>query len=198
MVFKVKHNIRDVDRSIRDDFRNQVPFAAALALTHVAKETRFRIIKRIYPKAFRKTANKSFPRALYRFERATKRNLNSRIIQVLDRQYMTLHQKGGMRRAHKGGRIAVPVGVSRLKSGRISKTKRPDTLKGAFKADHGRGEGIWTRDRKGKLRLHYVLKRVVRIRRSYPLERQGYRYAERIWPRAFDRGIKRALRTARR
>ncbi len=182
---------------MRRDQRRQVPFAASIALNDVAFEVRKFVVNKLYPNAFPRAHNKRFPGVAFRVEKSTKRRLRSAVFDRLNRHFFDNHIRGVAKRPFSSSALAVPVGVQRLASGKISKARRPEAIKNSFVHDFGRGPAVWQRMRNKRLKLLYTLEQSTPVRRSFPFFKAGEQKAAQVWPRAFRRGIERALKTAR-
>lgn len=197
MPISVRHNIRDVRRSLSRVQRKQVPFAAAMALTNTAHTVRKHIVGTLWPNAFPRASNKRFPSVAFRVQRATKRRLQSAVYDRLGRHFIEHHITGEDKRPFTGSALAVPIEARRTASGRIRKADQPGGG-GTFRANlGGAGEAIWRRGRQG-LQLLYVLKGRTRVDRRFPFYRAGEARARTAFAREFDKSMRRALATARR
>lgn len=198
-MLRVRGDIKAAVRSLSRLQRRQVPFAASVALNDVAFDTRTHIITRIWPNSFPQARNRRFPAALFRVRKSHKRRLRAEVFQALDRDYVDIHVTGGTRTPKRGRHLAVPVQARATASGRIRSADLPRNLRGGFVADmRGRGPALWApQGRSGRLRLMYVLKTAVPNRARFPFVRLGERFAATRWPLAFERAMRRALRTAR-
>jgi hypothetical protein len=199
MVLRVKADIDKMRGQLTRMQRQQIPYAASVALNTVAFDTRQDIIKRVWPQSFRGMRNPRFPSVLFRVDKASKGRLSSAVYQDLPRDWVQLHITGGIRRPIRASTRAVPVGARRTATGRIRSADKPRTIKGGFITDlRGRGPALWKKLGKDRLQLMFVLRPSVNQRRIFPFYKEGYRYAERRWPGAFSQAVERALRTARR
>ena len=179
----------------------QVPFATSLALNKTAHSVRKNTVERVYPQSF-DVKNKSFARAAFRVQNSNKRNLRARVFDRLGRPWLETQIRGGQKRPISSSRLAVPINVRRLASGRISKRNQARNLPRSFVRDFGRGRGpaVWQRVGRGKrqrLRLAYELEPSVRIRPAFPFYREAERVTQAQFPRQFDAAMRRALATAR-
>ena len=114
----------------------------------------------------------------------------------LNRFFLDNQITGRAKRPFQSSKLAVPVGVNRLASGKISKARKPENLKNSFVKDFGRGPAVWQRQRRG-LKLMYSLQDSTPVRRAFPFFKEGERKAAKVWPVEFERAIEKALSTAR-
>lgn len=194
MVIQVSSNIREVKRTLKGWERDQVPFAASLALNNVAFETREFTVNKLWPNSFPRARNRRFPSVMFRVRKSNKRRLRAELFDRLNVPWIDAHIEGGS----FTDRTIPTEKIGRTATGRIRRNQLPRQLRNSFKADlTGRGEAVWQRTGQG-LRLMYVDKDAVTVRPVFPFFRAGDRFASSRWARAFQRAIDRALRTARR
>lgn len=160
---QVKGNGLEASRAVLAFSSKQVPFAAAAALTELAREARdvqkaaMRDRFEVRSKRFLQTV-RSVPA-----EKRDWPNTHS-IVGVLD-EWAARHEPGGTFKPKKSRRWAIPgAGVKRTKSGKIRKKKRPRALIEAGKAFE-RDDVILLRVGRGRkrLRLAYTLDTKIKL-----------------------------------
>jgi hypothetical protein len=193
----VRSNIDAVVRRFDGSVRDQVPFAASVALNDTAFAVRRHIVDRTFPAAF-DLRNRRWPGVAMRVERATKQHPTAMVFDRLARASLELHAKGGTK-TPRGRNLAVPAGVRRGTSG-VIRSNRPGALRAdpkVFVADlTGRGPAIWKRTARG-LKLLYVLTPRAPIRRAFPFYEDAGRLARELFDRNFRRALARAVATRR-
>lgn len=201
VALNVKSNIRPFKRKLSRIKRKQLPFATSKALNDTIFDVRRHIVGPVWSRAF-EAKNARFASATFRVAKSTKRKLVASLFDALNRANLALHETGGVKRPFRGQHLAVPVGVKRTASGKISKGRRPAALRGkggVFKTRLSTGnEGlVERRGKKGKLSVLYTLPRAARIKAKFPFEREAHAMAARRFTRRFKVSLERALRTAR-
>lgn len=191
--------VQRVVRSLRGSV-DQIPYAMMLALNDATEKTRQHLIKTTWPSSGIKVRNASFIAASLtsRDYRATKTVLSTEIYDRLRRGHLAEHAKGGVRVA-KGRNLAVPSrNVPRTARG-VPKGLRPNVLgTKLFPVKGGRKDLLYTRDRRGRLKLMYVLKSNTRIPRRVPFY-EDYEASMRLELRAaLPLAVARAMATRRR
>lgn len=102
-----KIDIRELGSSLAQFERDQVPFAAAVALTQIAKNARAEVQKTIPERFEDRGGSGQFLKHGVRFERATKTNLEAAVTDI-DWQ-MADQETGGARTPLGAGMMTVPV-----------------------------------------------------------------------------------------
>lgn len=194
MPVEFSSNIRAVRKTLKTWQRDQVPFAASLAMNEVAFETRKFTIEKLWPNSFPRAKNRRFPSVMFRVQKASKRRLQSAVFDRLNIPWIDAHIEGGTFQDR-----TIPTDkIRRTASGKIRRNQLPFNIPNSFKEDRvGRGEAVWQRVR-GRLKLMYVDKQSVNVRPVFPFYRAGERFAASRFNKAFERGIERALRTSKR
>src|SRR5262245_1828065 len=175
---------------------DQVPYALALALNRSADVTRQLLIRHTWPGHIHQR-NASFIAASLttRDARASKGSLSVEIYDRLNRGNLALHAKGGARVGH-GGALAVPaedIAAQRTGQG-VPRRLRPRNLKTAVK----KNDVLYTRDKKGRLKLAYVLKRQTKIPKRVPFFEDYAASMSRELNRTIPLAVERAMATRRR
>jgi hypothetical protein len=174
---------------------DQVPFALALAMNRSADVTRNFLIKQTWPThVVQRNASFIAASLTTKGARADKRSLSVEIYDKLDRGHLQMQAKGGTRAPKGGGHLAVPVSTIKRTSRGVPSNLRPKNL--ATKAFRIR-DMLYTRDRKGKLRLLYSLKTSTRIPKRVPFYEDFAASMERELRRTIPLAVARAMATAR-
>ena len=177
------------DRSLRkyltDLELSQIPFATSKAMNLTMNDVQEAVREDAYSRAFT-VRNKSLAKALTTIpskHRATKKNLRVSMMAVRDNRTGRTAGEGFIKRQirnqvkkPKNSHIAIPVtgpGLRRLKTGSISKSKKPRANKKLFR----RGDALFERQKKG-IRLRYVLAK--RARASSKGKFDYYGTAQRV------------------
>lgn len=172
---------------------DQIPFALATALNRSADVTRNLLIKSTWPTAV-KQRNQSFIAASLttREARASKTSLAVEIYDKLNRGNLQMQAKGGQRVA-RGNNMAIPSSnITRGASGVPSRFK-PKNMPTAVR----RGDVLYGRDRKGRLKLLYVLKHATPIPKRVPFYEDFAASMSRELTRTIPLAVKRAMETRR-
>ena len=175
---------------------DQIPYAMMRALNDATEITRKHLITHTWSPAHGiKPRNASFIAASLttRGARASKTSLATEIYDRLNRGNLMMHAKGGTR-VGRGGSIAVPVsGVPRGSRG-VPERLRPRNLQNSVRIK----DAIYTRNRKGKLQLMYVLKRQAKIPKRVPFFEDYQRVMRDTLGKTIPAAVARAMATARR
>jgi hypothetical protein len=172
---------------------DQIPFALATALNRSADVTRNLLIKSTWPTAV-KQRNQSFIAASLttREARASKTSLAVEIYDKLNRGNLQMQAKGGQRVA-RGNNMAIPSSnITRGASGVPSRFK-PKNMPTAVR----KGDVLYGRDRKGRLKLLYVLKHATPIPKRVPFYEDFAASMSRELTRTIPLAVKRAMETRR-
>lgn len=202
MNVSVRSNIDEITGWMNRVSRQQLPFATSVALNDTAFDVRRQIVDRTMPRAF-KLKNKRFPSAAMRVRKSTKRKLRAGVYDRLGREYLVTQATGGIKRP-RGRHIAVPQGVRRTSTGKISKANRPRQMLNKprhFIATMPSGKsGIWKRKGKSRLpiSLEYAFVTQARIPKRLRFYEDAQRTIRRRFPRRFKAAFAKAKRTAKR
>jgi hypothetical protein len=174
---------------------DQVPYALALAMNRSADVTRNLLIKSTWPAAVYQR-NSSFIAASLttREARASKTSLAVEIYDKLDRGNLLMQAKGGTRAPQGGSNLAVPASNVPKTSRGVPARLRPKNLPTAFK----KGDVLYSRDKKGRLRLLYVLKHATKIPKRVPFYEDFAASMERELRRTIPLAVEKAMATRRR
>ena len=174
---------------------DQIPFALATALNGSADVTRNLLIRQTWPGHIHQRNSSFIAASLTTKEsRATKGSLSVEIYDRLNRGNLMLHAQGGTRKPVRGPNLAVPASdVPRGPRG-VPERMRPKNLKDAFKIK----DALYTRDRKGKLKLVYILKRTTKVPKRVPFFEDYAASMSRELHRTIPLAVEHAMATRRR
>jgi len=174
---------------------DQVPFAMALALNRAADITRNFLIKATWPTHV-KQRNQSFIAASLttRDARASKQSLVVEIYDRLNRGNLQMQAKGGTRTPHGGSSLAVPASDIPRGSRGVPARLRPKNMPTAVR----KGDVLYGKDRRGRLRLMYVLKRATPIPKRVPFYEDYTMSMRRELARTLPQAVAHAMATRRR
>ena len=190
----------DIQRVMRNlkAAEDQMPYATALALNEATEKTRSYLIGHTWPSHI-KQRNASFMSATLTTKdaRATKRQLETEIYEnprMQGRGHLMLHAKGGTRVPHSRAHLAVPSSnVPRLSGGGVAKRLKPKNMPQAFRIK----DALYVRDRKGRLKLMYVLKGSTKIPKRVPFFEDYFASMRRELHKAIPKAVQRAMATRR-
>jgi len=174
---------------------DQIPFATAVALNRAADVTRNFLIKQTWPQHIQQR-NASFIGASLttRGARADKRSAAVEIYDRLNRGNLQMQALGGTRTPRGGANLAVPSSKIGRTSRGVPARLRPKSLPNAIR----KGDVLYTRDKKGRLRLMYVLKHQTPIPRRVPFYEDFALSMQRELRVALPVAIAKAMATRRR
>lgn len=206
----VTSNIDRINRLHRLYYADQMPFAVSQAINDTAFE-----FDRRQTRAMRRgftTRNRQFTEKAVRVRKSNKRQIPIQAEVALHppgsprtADIWAKFEEGGVKRP-RGRALAIPVGVRRLRAGKVPDRLRPKNL--GLVNGRGRdgtyvvpGVGIFQRRRRGRYRrrakLLYVFASSARIRAALAFEERSVRVYERHFDRFMAKRWARALRTAR-
>lgn len=178
--FEIFYDDRSLRKYLTDLELSQIPFATSKAMNLTMNDVQKAIREEEYPGVFTER-NKSLAKALTTIpskHRATKKNLRVSIMAVRDNRTGRIAGEGFVKRQiknqvkkPKNSHIAIPVtgpGLRRLKTGSISKAKKPRGNKKLFR----RGDALFERQKKG-IRLRYILAKRARASRKGKFDYYG-------------------------
>ncbi|MCA1452867.1 hypothetical protein I6F35_06480 [Bradyrhizobium sp. BRP22] len=174
---------------------DQIPYALALAMNRSADVTRNFHIKATWPNHV-KQRNQSFIAASLttRDARASKQSLAVEIYDKLDRGNLQMQAKGGTRTPHGGSNLAVPASSVPKTSRGVPARLRPKNMPTAVR----KGDVLYAKDKKGRLRLLYVLKHATQIPKRVPFYEDFAMSMKRELQRTIPLAIAQAMATRRR
>jgi hypothetical protein len=174
---------------------DQIPYAMALAMNRSADVTRNLLIKSTWPTHV-KQRNASFIAASLttRDARASKMSLSVEIYDKLDRGNLEMQAKGGTRTPHGGSNLAVPVSSVPRTSRGVPARFRPKNMPTAVR----KGDVLYAKDRRGKLRLLYILKHATKIPRRVPFYEDFAASMQREMQRNIPLAVAQAMSTRKR
>lgn len=203
MQMNVNSNFKQLNRSLDDIGRRQLPFAFSQTINQTMFAVRRHEVDKTYPKAFEQR-NKRFFNSIMRVKTSKKNDLHSRLFDSKGREYLERHTKGGLKVGR--GNIAIPTNETqglRTASGRIPARLIPRTL-----VDTPRGFLGKVRNqpailqRKGKksypIRVVYLLEKTARINKTFPFYEDAIRITRNMMPRFFKTNFNNAMRTRKR
>lgn len=180
---------------------NQIPFATALTLTRVAQDAQLEVRRQLRS---RFVLRNDWVQKGILFTIARRDKLESSVYSRDD--FMVLHETGGVKKP-RGKSVAVPLDVRVNKRGIITQGNRPRALlskPNTFRKKIGRIDGIWQRlgkrtaKKTGRaLRLLFVFKPSVPIRRRMGFADTVRRVVRERFARQWALAVERAVRTAR-
>ncbi|UGY13770.1 hypothetical protein HAP48_0035140 [Bradyrhizobium septentrionale] len=173
---------------------DQLPYIMARTLNDAADATRTYLINQTWPSSVQ-VRNQSFMRAALttRGARAAKDNLEVTIYDKLGRANLGLHAKSGTRMAAKSALAIPPTGAVNRSARGVPQGQRPRNLKNAFR----KGDVIYQRIGKNRLRLMYVLKPQAQIKRDVAFYSDFAKIMLQEMERNLTRNIGIAMRTRR-
>lgn len=191
-MFKVEIDFHELEETAKaiGAAENQIPYAFALALNRSADVTRSLLIKSTWPQHINQRNSSFIAASLTTKEaRANKSSLSVEIYDRLERGNLVMQALGGNRTPHGGSNLAVPASSVVKTSRGVPSRLRPKNMPTAVR----KGDVLYAKDRKGKLRLLYVLKPQTKIPKRVPFyedyEASMYRELARTIPLAVERAM---------
>jgi hypothetical protein len=174
---------------------DQIPFATAVALNRAADVTRNFLIKQTWPQHIQQR-NSSFIAASLttRGARADKRSAAVEIYDKLDRGNLQMQALGGVRSPRGGSSLAVPSSKITKTSRGVPQRLRPKSLVNAIRIN----DALYTRDKRGRLKLMYVLKSRTPVPKRVPFYEDFATSMRRELIVALPIAIAKAMATRRR
>lgn len=201
-MLSVKMDISAADKMIQTVAEKQLPFAFAYTLTLTANDARQEIVRTL-PQKFTLRTGWWKPFTYYGFNvrPAKPRWL---VAEIYTRAYfMHYHEEGGIKRPAEGKTIAVPtINVRRIKSQRITKSKRPPAMlrqavRPGFILRTSSGPVLFRRITKRQMSAQYVLTKQARIQPRLAMHDTANRILQQRLYINFDKAFTEAIRTAR-
>lgn len=174
---------------------DQIPFALSLAMNRSAEVTRNFLIQQTWPTHVH-ARNRSFIAASLttRDARASKQSLSVEIYDKLDRGNLQMQAKGGTRTPRGGSNLAVPVSSMQRTSRGVPARFRPKNMPTAVR----KGDMLYAKDKRGRLRLLYVLKHATNIPKRVPFYEDFAASMQRELHRTIPLAVAQAMRTRKR
>lgn len=174
---------------------DQLPYAMSLALNRSAEVTRSLLIQTTWPQHVQQR-NASFIGASLttKDSRASKQSLAVEIYDKLDRGNLQMQAKGGARTPRGGSNLAVPASSVPRTSRGVPAQLRPKAMPNAFR----KGDVLYTRDNRRRLRLMYVLKHSTPIPQRVPFYEDFATSMQRELRRTLPLAMAKAMATRRR
>jgi hypothetical protein len=198
MVFKVEIDFSEIEALAKSvgAAADQIPYAIALAMNRSADVTRRLLIETTWPQHVQ-SRNKSFIAASLTTKdaRASKQSLSVEIYDKLDRGNLMMQALGGTRAPMGGSNLAVPSSAVPKTSRGVTASLRPKNLQPT--KSFRRGDVLYAKDRKGKLRLLYVLKHQTKIPKRVPFYEDYAASMRRELIRTIPLAVQRAMSTRR-
>ncbi len=195
----ISHNIKDVQKQLTRIQRQQIPFAAAKALTDTARDAQKAVKKQIPKKIDRPTR---FTVNAIGFARATKRKLSSEVfVKPLQEKYLKWQIDGGTRTVGGHG-TGVPTKNKKLnKFGNIP-GRKGGLVKGKsqFIATIAGVSGVWQRyggKKNPRVKLIVAFEQTVKYEKRLPFYKIVTRTAASQFPKRFNQSLRLALATSR-
>jgi len=196
-MFKIEFDYDELMRSSQSiaAVADQLPYAMALALNRSADVTRNLLIRSTWPQHVQQR-NASFIAASLttRDARANKQSLSVEIYDKLDRGNLQMQAKGGTRTPHNGSNLAVPASNIPKGSRGVPKRLKPKNMPTAVR----KGDVLYAKDKRGRLRLLYVLKHATPIPKRVPFYEDFAASMTRELVRTIPQAIQHAMATRRR
>jgi hypothetical protein len=193
-VFKIEFDYADIQAAAEriGAAADQVPYALALAMNRSADVTRNLLIQSTWPQHVH-ARNSSFIAASLttRGARATKQSMSVEIYDKLDRGNLVMQSKGGTRAPQGGSNLAVPASNVPKTSRGVPARLRPKNMPTAVR----KGDVLYGKDKKGRLRLLYVLKHQTKIPKRVPFYEDFAASMERELKRTIPMAVAKAMAT---
>lgn len=197
MVFKIEMDFKELEAAALGigAAADQVPYALALAMNRSADVTRNLLIQSTWP-AHIKQRNQSFIAASLttRGARASKGSMAVEIYDKLDRGNLQMQAKGGTRAPHGGSNLAVPLSDIPRSGRGVPARLRPRNMPTAVR----KGDALYAKDKKGRLKLLYVLKHQTPIPKRVPFYEDFATSMARELVRTIPLAVEKAMATRRR
>ena len=171
---------------------DQIPYAIAIALNRSADVTRNFLIRETWPQHVQQR-NASFIAASLttRDARATKYSAAVEIYDKLDRGNLYKQAKGGTRAPRGGANLAIASSqITRTPHG-VPTNVKPANLVNSFRVR----DVIYQKDKRGRMRLMYVLKHQTPIPRRVPFYEDFAASMQRELTRTIPLAVKQAMST---
>ena len=118
MDINVESNVSTLMKAMDAFGKDQLPFATSKALNDAAKAVRETIVEKTYPQSF-EPKSKGFAKAAFFRAFANKRNLEARVFDRLEKDYLVNQAKGGIKQK-RGRYVAIPAQERPKVSGRAT------------------------------------------------------------------------------
>jgi hypothetical protein len=205
-MFEIKFDISDFERQAQriGGALDQVPFALSQSLFEAATNTKNLLTQDTWPRHVH-ARNSSFLGWALGISSPSKSNL---VVEIYDRRgfdFLKRLETGGIKQAKKGVNLAIPTSNVRIGARGVAKGQRPRDLSNSFVANiKGRGPAIFQRtpgkgkkNKRGKLKLMYVLKPSVQIGAMVPFEEDFAESMRNELRTSFASAMSRAMKSRR-
>src|SRR4029077_5117081 len=179
----------DVERVARNlkAAEDQIPFAMMRALDEATQIARRYLIQTTWPtKIVQRNASFIAAALITKDARASKQSLSTEIYEnprMQGRGHLLMQAKGGVRTPRGRAHMTIPSrNISRGARG-VPERLRPKTLGADLFPRKGKGDALYMRDKKGRLRLMYFLKTATKIPKRVPF----FEDYERVMSRELNR-----------
>jgi len=192
----VRSTLSQIAKDIARDFRSQIPFATAKALTATAQDLQVALNAKVETVFDRPTP---FTKKAIGITIANKSSLTARVfVKDIQAQYLGLQIEGGTR-TPKGRALVVPAGLRLNQYGNIPRGKLKALLARAdvFSGRVGGVAGIWQRTRKGPVKLLIAYEPTAKYRRRLPFYETARAVVSKRLVLNFGAALTAAIRTAR-
>lgn len=196
-MFKVEFDYSQLEKVAQDlgAAIDQIPFSLALAMNEAADVTRKFLITQTWPQHVN-ARNSSFIAASLTTKdaKANKYSLAVEIYDRLNRGHLEMQARGGTRTPIDGSNLAIPLSTIPKGARGVPARLRPRTMgTKAFKM----GDGLYTRDKKGKLKLLYILRSSTAVPKRVPFYEDFATSMSRELQHSLPKAIARAMSTRR-
>src|SRR4029077_14800085 len=195
MAFEVKFDIEDIAKMTvaYEGASDQIRFVMMRLLNDAVFKARQVLINNTWPQSV-KVRSGSFLNAALHVNRATKQNLKAELVDSIGRGNLYLHARGGISRAQKAKRLAIPV-AQQIQRGAHGVPQRltPAAIIANTPARALRvtPHGIYVA-KQGKLQLMYVFKESFTTKLDVPF----YKDFDYVVPESIRTGFADAMRSA--
>lgn len=198
---EIQTNANTVAAQLDEVGRKQIPFASALALTRTAQAGQA-ALRHDMPKHF--TLRSTWVQRGIQVKSARKQDWPAQAAEVGTRdEFMVMHTTGGTKTPYRARALAIPGRTARTRTstGRTKRSMQPRALlrkPNHFVFDGDNGDAfIAKRMGDGDLHVIWLLRRQVRIKRTWPFKQVATGAAQRAYDREFGAALARAMATAR-
>jgi len=220
MAVRLSIDDKDIDKAklFIATIKNQLPYAASVALNNVAFNVRQDLGKQTTSSFVNPT---KFTQSAFRYNKATKATLEAQVYADSTRRFFPTQIKGGDRKAKpyegflrglgngaipSGGRLVPTTTVLNAAgnpkknifgtiASKLSTTDQGGVFIGTPKGG-GRAAGVYRRSR-GQLYAYFVHVDRTQYQPRFPMERVGMATARRLFPSELNKALDRAVQSAR-
>ena len=203
MDIRIEHNVKEAIKGMTRQQREQVPFAASMAVNMTADDVAKAVTVQMDRYLDRPTpfTKKAFITNTGKFKgkRATKRRLEAVIIPgAAQARYLSWAIFGGTRNTGKGKNVIPSTTASLNKYGNLPGKRRGLSNKaGHFEAEINGVHGIWTRYKNGTMKLVALVNDKATYRPIFPIFKIANGVVRNKFGKNFDKAMKQAMMTAK-